>query len=728
MVEKGWIGGGNTGRNTTIIRSNYLFDESIAIYEHSLKLWEGLSQALNYNVMYSPRGVMMLAHSVHDVQVLKRILHANRANGVDNEWLTPEQAKAYCPPLDISANIRYPVLGATLQRRGGTARHDAVAWGYARAADALGVDILENCEVTGIRRGAGGAVEALETVRGLIRTPKVGVVAAGNSSVVMRMAGIRLPLESYPLQALVSEPVKPVFPCVVMSNAVHAYINQSDKGELVIGAGTDAYTSYTQRGGLHVDEHTLEAICELFPCFRRLRMLRNCTAARYELNKGRMVRLAEYSRDCLKALRAETGIAYDERMQGTLQLFRTQKQLDGTGADVEVLRRSGVPYELLDAAGCERVEPALARVRGKFVGGLRLPGDETGDCFKFTQNLAKLAAARGVTFRQDTTIERIEQAGGRITGVVTSAGTLTADAYLLALGSHSPTLLAPLGIHIPVYPVKGYSITVPITDASGAPESTVMDETHKVAVTRLGDRIRVGGTAELAGYTLKLHEARRRTLEHVVTDLFPAGGDVARAEFWCGLRPMTPDGTPASSRKACLCGYNCSSRLRELVIPTPSRNAPADGKPQPLSVTTSINRSPVRAAEIVMTPFFRGGASPCFTQFSTSGCRKSAGTNASSASGVTAISVARRSPNRTRSISRYARTKSSSSASLTSCRPMLASVRRSNSLRRLTIRSAPFTSSCIIAEMVCSVLNRKCGCSCDFSTSSWSCATCLSRS
>ncbi len=275
-----------------------------------------------------------------------------------------------------------------------------------------------------------------------------------------------------------------------------------------------------------------------------LAMLRNCTAARYELNKGRMVRLAEYSRDCMKALRADTGIAYDERMQGTLQLFRTQKQLDGTGADVEVLQRSGVPYELLDPAGCERVEPALARVRGKFVGGLRLPGDETGDCFKFTQNLAQLAAQRGVSFRQDTTITRLEQSGGRIAGVVTSAGTLTADAYLVALGSYSPALLAPLGIRIPVYPVKGYSITVPITDATGAPESTVMDETHKVAVTRLGDRIRVGGTAELAGYTLQLHEPRRRTLEHVVTDLFPAGGDVTQASFWCGLRPMTPDGTP----------------------------------------------------------------------------------------------------------------------------------------------------------------------------------------
>ena len=275
-----------------------------------------------------------------------------------------------------------------------------------------------------------------------------------------------------------------------------------------------------------------------------LAMLRNCTAARYELNKGRMVRLAEYSRDCLKALRADTGIGYDERMQGTLQLFRTRKQLDGTGADIEVLKRYGVAWELLDPAGCMRHEPALARVAGKVVGGLRLPGDETGDCFKFTQNLAKLAAARGVTFRQGTVIERLEQAGGRVSGVATSAGTLSADAYLLALGSHSPRLLAPLGMHVPVYPVKGYSITVPITDATGAPESTVMDETHKVAVTRLGDRIRVGGTAELAGYTLQLHEARRRTLEHVVTDLFPAGGDVARAEFWCGLRPMTPDGTP----------------------------------------------------------------------------------------------------------------------------------------------------------------------------------------
>ena len=275
VVEKGWIGGGNTGRNTTIIRSNYLFNESSTLYNHSVKLWEDLSQVLNYNVMFSPRGVMMLAHTVHDIQVAKRHIHANRCNGVDNEWLEPDQAREFCPPLNIGRNIRYPVLGAALQRRGGTARHDAVAWGYARAASELGVDIIENCEVTAIRRDANGAIEGLETTRGAIATKKVGVVAAGNTSVVMQMAGVKLPLESYPLQALVSEPVKPAFPCVVMSNTIHAYISQSDKGELVIGAGTDAYTSYTQRGALHINLHTLDAICELFPMFRRMRMLRN---------------------------------------------------------------------------------------------------------------------------------------------------------------------------------------------------------------------------------------------------------------------------------------------------------------------------------------------------------------------------------------------------------------------------------------------------------------------
>jgi D-amino-acid dehydrogenase len=275
-----------------------------------------------------------------------------------------------------------------------------------------------------------------------------------------------------------------------------------------------------------------------------LSMLRNCTAARYAVNKGRMVRLAEYSRDCMVALRAATGIEYDQRMQGTLQLFRTQAQLDGAASDVAILERYGVAYELLDRAGCVGHEPALARVREKFIGGLRLPGDETGDCFKFTNRIAEMAAARGAQLRYGVNIRSLLTDGKRLTAVETDQGHFEADAYLVALGSHSPTLLAPVGIEIPVYPVKGYSITVPITDATGAPESTVMDETHKVAVTRLGDRIRAGGTAELAGYTLQLHEARRRTLMHVVGDLFPGGGDLDRAEFWCGLRPMTPDGTP----------------------------------------------------------------------------------------------------------------------------------------------------------------------------------------
>ncbi len=275
VVEKGWLGGGNTGRNTTIIRSNYLWEESEALYDHALGLWQDLSQVLNYNVMYSPRGCMMLAHNIHDVQVFKRHVHANRLAGIDNEWLTPEAAKAFCPILNTSEHIRYPILGATLQRRGGVARHDAVAWGYARAASALGVDILQQCEVKGITRDASGAVSGLDTTRGPIRTKRVGVVAAGNTSVVMGMAGVRLPLESYPLQALVSEPVKPMMPCVVMSNTIHAYMSQSDKGELVIGAGTDSYISYSQTGGLHIATHTLDAICELFPAVRRLRMLRS---------------------------------------------------------------------------------------------------------------------------------------------------------------------------------------------------------------------------------------------------------------------------------------------------------------------------------------------------------------------------------------------------------------------------------------------------------------------
>jgi D-amino-acid dehydrogenase len=257
-----------------------------------------------------------------------------------------------------------------------------------------------------------------------------------------------------------------------------------------------------------------------------------------------MVRLAEYSRDCLIDLRAATGIRYDERTQGTLQLFRTRKQLDASAQDIAVLQRYGVPYEVLDPRGCIGVEPALAHVQGKFVGALRLPNDETGDCFKFTQRLAGLAEAAGVNFRYGVSIERLIAEGGRITGVRTAQGDLKADSYVVALGSYSPLLLRDIGIRIPVYPIKGYSITVPIHDAAHAPESTIMDETYKVAITRLGDRIRVGGTAEIAGYDLSLHNSRRETLEHSVVDLFPLGGDVARAEFWSGLRPMTPDGTP----------------------------------------------------------------------------------------------------------------------------------------------------------------------------------------
>ena len=275
VLEKGWLGGGNTGRNTTIIRSNYLYDESAGIYDHALDLWDGLSQELNYNLMFSKRGVMMLAHNVHDVQSFQRHVYANRLNGVDNQWLTPVQAKAFCPPLNISSCARYPVMGAALQKRAGTARHDSVAWGFARAASALGVDIIQNCAVTAIKRDKSGRVCAVETGRGVIQTKKIGVSVAGHSTQIMQMADLQFPLESFPLQALVSEPVKPVFPCVVMSNAVHAYISQSDKGELVIGAGTDQYTSYSQRGAMHIIEHNVAAICEVFPLFRRLRMLRH---------------------------------------------------------------------------------------------------------------------------------------------------------------------------------------------------------------------------------------------------------------------------------------------------------------------------------------------------------------------------------------------------------------------------------------------------------------------
>jgi len=273
VLEKNWIGGGNTGRNTTIVRSNYLWDESAHLYEKSLQLWEGLSQELNYNVMFSQRGVMNLGHTLQDIRDIERRSNANYLNGIDSEVLSPKQIRQIVPIMNTSPNARYPVLGASFQRRGGVARHDAVAWGFARAADREGVDILQNCEVTGILRER-GVVSGVETSRGRIRAAKVGVVAAGHSSVIGSMAGLRLPIESHPLQALVSEPLKPVLHTVVMSNAVHGYISQSDKGELVIGAGVDSYVGYGQRGSFSIIEGNIAAIVELFPVFSRVRMLR----------------------------------------------------------------------------------------------------------------------------------------------------------------------------------------------------------------------------------------------------------------------------------------------------------------------------------------------------------------------------------------------------------------------------------------------------------------------
>jgi sarcosine oxidase, subunit beta len=273
VLEKGWLGGGNTGRNTTIVRSNYLWDESAHLYEKSLQLFEGLTRDVNFNMMLSQRGVMNLAHTLHDLRELQRRVNAIRLNGVDSEVLDVAQVKAFCPILNCSPDARYPVLGASLQRRGGVARHDAVAWGLARAADARGVDIIENCEVTAILRD-GDRVTGVETTRGTIRAPKVAVVVAAHTSVLAAMAGLRLPIESHPLQALVSEPIKPVIDCVVMSNQVHVYVSQSDKGELVIGAGIDPYLGYAARGSLTVIEHQLAAAMELFPIFSRLRMLR----------------------------------------------------------------------------------------------------------------------------------------------------------------------------------------------------------------------------------------------------------------------------------------------------------------------------------------------------------------------------------------------------------------------------------------------------------------------
>ncbi|WP_010489205.1 D-amino acid dehydrogenase [Pseudomonas sp. S9] len=273
-------------------------------------------------------------------------------------------------------------------------------------------------------------------------------------------------------------------------------------------------------------------------------MLRNGTASRYAVNKERMVRLCEYSRDCLDELRAETGIAYEGRSLGTTQLFRTQAQVDNAAKDIAVLKQSGVPFELLDREGIARVEPALASVTDKLAGALRLPNDPTGDCKMFTTKLAEMARKLGVEFRFGQNIERIEALGDRVNGVWIDGKLETADRYVLALGSFSPQLLKPLGIRAPVYPLKGYSLTVPIVNPDMAPMSTILDETYKVAINRFDKRIRVGGMAEIAGFDMSLNPRRRETLEMLVGDLYPQGGDLTQAEFWTGLRPATPDGTP----------------------------------------------------------------------------------------------------------------------------------------------------------------------------------------
>ncbi|MDH3988864.1 MAG: sarcosine oxidase subunit beta family protein [Gammaproteobacteria bacterium] len=273
VLEKGWIGGGNTGRNTTIVRSNYLWTEASLLYEKSMKLWEGLSQDLNYNVMFSQRGVYNLGHTLQDMRDIERRVNANRLNGIDAEIVDAAQIRKSIPYINTSPDARYPIIGASLQRRAGVARHDAVAWGFARAANKLGVDIIEQCEVTGINR-TGSRATGVETSRGTIEADKIGVVVAGHASVLGSMADLRLPVESHPLQAYVSEPLKPVLDTVIMSNAVHGYISQSDKGELVIGAGIDAYLGYGQRGSFPTIEHAMQAILELFPIFSRVRMLR----------------------------------------------------------------------------------------------------------------------------------------------------------------------------------------------------------------------------------------------------------------------------------------------------------------------------------------------------------------------------------------------------------------------------------------------------------------------
>ena len=274
IVEKGWLAGGNMARNTTVIRSNYLWDESAAIYDHSLKLWEGLEEDLGADLQFSQRGVVNLAHDLGDVRTSMRRVYANRLNGVDAEWLDPAGVKEFCPIVNVSPDVRYPVLGATLQRRGGTARHDHVAWAYATRASELGIDIVEHAEVTGFLRGGDGRVTGVSTTRGEIRGNRVALAAAGHTSVLASMVGLRLPLQSHPLQALVSALYEPVLPCVVMSNAVHVYVSQADKGELVMGAGIDPYNGYAQRGSFHVIEHQMAAAIELFPIFADAALLR----------------------------------------------------------------------------------------------------------------------------------------------------------------------------------------------------------------------------------------------------------------------------------------------------------------------------------------------------------------------------------------------------------------------------------------------------------------------
>lgn len=332
-------------------------------------------------------------------------------------------------------------------------------------------------------------------------------------------------------------------------------------------------------------------------------MLRNCTADRYAVNKARMVRLAEYSRECLQILRANTGITYEGRTGGTLQVFRTQQQLDGAQKDIAVLEQANVAYELLSQADLARAEPALAAVSHKLTGGLRLPGDETGDCQLFTARLAALADAYGVTFRYDTPIGGLEVAGGRISGVRCGSETLRADAYVVALGAHSTKLVADI-VSLPVYPLKGYSITAPIVDPAAAPVSTVLDETYKIAITRFDNRIRVGGMAEIVGFDHTLRQARRDTLEMCVNDLFPGGGDTSKATFWTGLRPMTPDGTPIVGR----------THVSNLFLNTGHGTlgwTMSCGSGQLLADLISGRRPDIQAADLAVHRYFgEAGASP----------------------------------------------------------------------------------------------------------------------